>query len=148
MTINEQLTEDMKAAMKAKDKTALATIRMVKAAISNKEIDEGELDDSAILGVLAKEVKQRQDTIVEVSKANRADLVEQNEAEIEVLKKYLPEQLSDNELTEIIKKAINDTDSTSLADMGKVMGIVQPEIKGRADGTKASAIVKDLLGAN
>ena len=146
MSIKEQLSEDMKAAMKSKDKIALSTIRMAKAAIANKEIEDGELDDNAILGILAKEVKQRKDTIEEVKKADRVDLVEQNEAEIVVLQKYLPEQLTDEELKEIIQSAVSQSGANSLADMGKVMGIVQPQIKGRADGTKASQIVKEILG--
>ncbi|MDR0899377.1 MAG: GatB/YqeY domain-containing protein [Lactobacillaceae bacterium] len=145
MTLKEQLNEDMKAAMKAKDKDTLAVIRMVKAAISNKEIEDGELDDTAVLGILAKEVKQRQDTLNEVSKAGRDDLVEQNQKEIGILQGYLPEQLSDEELRQIIEKAVSDSGASSLADMGKVMGIVQPEIKGRADGSKASQIVKEIL---
>lgn len=145
MTLKEQLNEDMKAAMKAKDKDTLAVIRMVKAAISNKEIEDGELDDTAVLGILAKEVKQRQDTLNEVSKAGRDDLVEQNQKEIGILQSYLPEQLSDEELRQIIEKAVSDSGASSLADMGKVMGIVQPEIKGRADGSKASQIVKEIL---
>lgn len=147
MSLQDQLTNDMKQAMKDHDKTALAVIRMVKTAIKNTEISNGEaLDDSGILGVLAKEVKQRQDTIAEVKKAGRDDLVNANEAEIKILQKYLPEPLTDDEISQIIDKAIADTGAASLADMGKVMGKVQPQIKGRADGGKVSAIVKEKLG--
>lgn len=147
MSLQDQLTNDMKQAMKDKDKTALAVIRMVKTAIKNAEISNGEaLDESGVLGVLAKEVKQRQDTIAEVKKAGRDDLVEANEAEIKILQNYLPEPLTDAEVEAIIEKAIADTGAASLADMGKVMGAVQPQIKGRADGGKVSAIVKEKLG--
>ena len=145
MSLREILQTDMKQAMKDREngKLRLAVLRMVWAAIRNKEIDEKtELNDDAVLAVIMKEVKQREDTIKEVKDANRPDVVEKNQQEIDVLKNYLPQQLSDDEL----KEAIAKTGAKSMKDMGKVMGTVMARAKGQASGQRVNAMVKSLLG--
>lgn len=145
MSLREILQTDMKQAMKDREngKLRLAVLRMVWAAIRNKEIDEKtELKDDAVLAVIMKEVKQREDTIKEVKDANRPDVVEKNQQEIEVLKKYLPQQLSDDELKAIVAEAIEKTGAKSMKDMGKVMA----RTKGQATGQRVNAMVKALLG--
>ena len=134
----------MKTAMKEREsgKERLSVLRMVWAAVRNKEIDEKtELTDDAVMAVLMKEVKQREDTIKEIKDANRPDLVAKNEEEIEILKKYLPEPLSDEEL----KKVIQDVIATTGAKSMKVMGRVLAQTQGRAAGSRVSALVKELL---
>lgn len=145
MSLREILQTDMKQAMKDREngKLRLAVLRMVWAAIRNKEIDEKtELKDDAVLAVIMKEVKQREDTIKEVKDANRPDVVEKNQQEIEVLKKYLPQQLSDDELKAIVAEAIEKTGAKSMKDMGTVMA----RTKGQATGQRVNAMVKALLG--
>ena len=127
-------------------KQRLSVIRMVWAAIRNKEIDtKKELDDNEVCGLLMKEVKQREDSITEFKKANRTDLVVANEQEIAILKKYLPEQLSDEDLKAIVQETIATTGAKTMKDMGKVMGAVMAKAKGRAEGGKISAFVRELL---
>jgi uncharacterized protein YqeY len=146
MSLKEELNNDLKEAMKNKDKLTLSVIRMAKAAISNQEIADGkELTDTDLVGVLAKEVKQRQDTLVEVKKVGRDDLVQAAQNEINILQKYLPEPLSDEQIQNLIKNVIEKTNANSIQDLGKVMGMLQSQIKGRADGSKVSQLVKDLL---
>jgi uncharacterized protein YqeY len=138
----------MKHAMKDREngKLQLTVLRMVWAAIRNKEIDEKtELKDDAVMAVIMKEIKQREDTIQEIKDANRPEMVEKNEQEIAILKKYLPQQLSDDELKEIVQAAIAKTGAKSMKDMGKVMGTVMAQTQGRASGQRVNAIVKALL---
>ena len=138
----------VKTAMKEREsgKERLSVLRMVWAAVRNKEIDEKtELTDDAVMAVLMKEVKQREDTIKEIKDANRPDLVAKNEEEIEILKKYLPEPLSDEELKKVIQDVIATTGAKSMKDMGKVMGRVLAQTQGRAAGSRVSALVKELL---
>jgi uncharacterized protein YqeY len=138
----------MKAAMKEREagKLKLAVLRMVWAAIRNKEIDEKTtLNDDAVIAVLMKEVKQREDTIAEIKDANRPDLVEKNQQEIEILKNYLPKPLSDDELEAIVKDVIAAVGAKSMKDMGKVMGRVMAQTHGRASGQKINALVKGFL---
>ena len=143
MSLKDQLKEDMKAAMKAREegKTALSVIRMVNSAIKNTEInDKVELDDNGILGILAKEMKTRQDSLAEFEKAGREDLISHVKEEMAVLQKYLPEQLSEDEIRTVVKEAIAACgDSVN-------MGNVMPKTKGRADGKVVNNIVKELLG--
>lgn len=146
MSLKESLKVDMKAAMKAREegKLALSVIRMVNSAIKNAEINEKrELVDSDILGILAKEVKMRKDSIAEFEKANRPDLVAQNQAEINVLQKYLPTQMSEDEVRKTIQNIIAGMDATP--NMGVVMSEVMPKLKGRADGRLISRLVKEEL---
>lgn len=136
----------MKAAMKAREKgkLALSVIRMVNSAIKNAEINEKrELSDSDVLGILAKEVKIRKDSIAEFGKAGREDLVEQSQAEIDVLQKYLPEQMSEDEVKRTIQDIIAGIEGTP--NMGAVMAKVMPELKGKADGRLISRLVKEEL---
>lgn len=148
MSIKDQLTADMKQAMKDKEagKLRLAVIRMVRNSIRNQEINNKiELDDNAVLQVLMKEVKMRQDSLEEFKKANRAELVAQAEEEIAILKQYLPEALSDEELKAIVAETIAEAGAAGPKDMGKVMPKVIAKAKGRADGKRISAMVRELL---
>lgn len=146
MSLRDILQTDMKQAMKDRDKLRLAVLRMAWAAIRNKEIDEKtELKDDQVLAVLSKEVKQREDTISEIQDANRPDLVEKNQQEIDVLKHYLPQQLSDEELKQVVEDAIAKSGAKSMKDMGKVMGMVIAQTRGKAEGKRVSTMVKSLL---
>ena len=150
MSLKEQLTEDMKTAMKAKaeGKQRLAVIRMVRSAIRQAEIDgKTELDDAGVVTIISKEVKSRRDSIEEFKKGGREDLVAQNEAEIAVLMPYLPQQLSEDEVRALVKTAVEQTGASSQKDMGKVMGALMPKVKGRADGKLVNTIVREALNA-
>ena len=148
MSIKDQLTADMKQAMKDREagKLRLAVIRMVRANIKNVEInDKRELTDDEVLAVLMKEGKMRQVSLVEFEKAGRDELVAQAKEEIAILKKYLPEALSDDELKAIVAGVVAEVGATTMKDMGKVMPAVMAKTKGRADGKRINAIVRDLL---
>ena len=146
MSLKERLMADLKDAMKNKDKLRKDVITMVRAAIKQKEVDERvELDDSDILDIISKQLKEKKSSIDEFKKGNREDLVKQTNDEIEILLKYLPEQLSDEELKEIIKKVIDKNEITSMKDIGKLMKNVMPLIKGKADGKQVNLIAKELL---
>ncbi|MFR8927223.1 GatB/YqeY domain-containing protein [Peptoniphilus senegalensis] len=146
MSLKERLMADLKEAMKSKDKLRKDVITMVRAAIKQKEVDERvELDDSDIENIISKQLKEKKASIEEFKKGNRQDLVDQTNDEIEILLKYLPEQLSDEELKEIIKKVIDEKEITSMKDIGKLMKNVMPLIKGKADGKQVNVIAKELL---
>ncbi len=148
MSIKDQLTEDMKQAMKDKEsgKLRLSVIRMVRANIKNVEInDKKELGDEDVLKVLMKEVKMRQDSLEEFEKAGREDLVMQAKEELAVLKAYLPEALSDDELKSVVAEVIAAVGAKGPSDMGKVMPAVIAKTQGRADGRRISAFVRELL---
>ncbi len=148
MSIKDQLTADMKQAMKDREagKLRLSVIRMVRANIKNVEInDKKELNDDEVLAVLMKEVKMRQDSLEEFQKAEREDLVAQTKEELEVLKVYLPEALSDEKLKAIVAEVVAAVGATTMKDMGKVMPAVMAKTKGRADGKRINAMVRDLL---
>lgn len=147
MSLNKLLAEHMKQAMKDKDKIRLSVIRMVRAALQNEAINQGveELSEVDELTILSREVKQRNESLQEFKAAGRDDLVEQVEAELTILQQYLPKQLSEEELEDIIKLAIESTGATSKKDFGKVMGTVMPQIKGKADGSKVQKLVQKLL---
>ncbi len=141
-----QLTEDMKAAMKAGDKLRLSCIRMLRAAIKDKEIELGHgLDEAEAMAVLAKLVKQRNDAASQYADAGRDDLKDKELAEVEIIQAYLPEPLSGDELDVIVDQAISQTGAASMRDMGKVMAIVKDKVAGRADMGKLSGIVKARL---
>lgn len=149
MTLKEQLMADMKTAMKAKDegKLALSVIRMVRSSIRNAEINEKrDLTDEDVAVILAKEMKMRNDSLSEFQKANREDLVSQTQKEIDILKKYLPKQLSEDDLYNIVSQVISDQDKSTLK-MGDVMKAVMPKVKGRVDGSLVSKVVKKVLTA-
>ena len=146
--LSQRIREDMKTALKAGDKRRLGVIRLILAAIKQREVDERiELDDSQTLAVLDKMVKQRRDSIEQFEKAGRNELAEQESFEIEVLQAYMPEALSEEEIDAMIAEAISGTGAASLRDMGKVMGLLKPKIQGRADMGAVSAMVKQRLGA-
>ena len=147
MSLKDQLKEDMKAAMKAREegKIALSVIRMVNSAIKNTEInDKIELDDNGVLGILAKEMKTRQDSLTEFEKVGREDLISHVKEEIAVLQKYMPAQMTEDEIRDVVKKAIAECGDN--VNMGNVMKHVMPNTKGRADGKLVNTIVKELLG--
>ena len=148
MSLKEQLTEDMKTAMKAREegKLALNTIRMARAHIRQAEIDDGHADfnDDQVLAVLRKEVKQRKETLAEIKDSGREDLVEQTKAEIEVLEKYLPAEMSADEVEKAVK-AIIDAMDPGQRNMGSVMKAVMAKLKGKADGKMVNQIVRKLL---
>ena len=147
MSLKDQLKEDMKAAMKAREegKMALSVIRMVNSAIKNTEInDKIELDDNGVLGILAKEMKTRQDSLTEFEKAGREDLISHVKDEIAVLQKYMPAQMTEDEIRDVVKIAIAECGDN--VNMGNVMKHVMPHTKGRADGKLVNTIVKELLG--
>ena len=146
--LKQRIQDDMKSAMKGGDKRKLGVIRLVMAAIKQREVDERiELDDDQVLAVLDKMVKQRRDSIEQYEKAGRDELAEQEKFEIEVLQEYLPEALSEEEITDLIKQVMAETGAESMKDMGKVMGMLKPKLQGRADMGAVSAKIKQLLGS-
>lgn len=146
MDIKPQLNEAMKQAMRANDDVARRTTRMALAAIKQAEVDKRTtLDDTAVIALLQKEIKNRREAIEEAKKANRADLVSDNEAEIKVLEAFLPKAMSTDELRSLAQQAIAETGASSQTDMGKVMKALMPKVAGRAAGDQVSAVVKELL---
>lgn len=146
MSLKERISEDMKAAMRAKESAKLGTIRLLLAAIKQKEVDEQiTLDDAAILAVTDKLIKQRRDSVAQYEAAARQDLADLERAEIVVLQAYMPAALSDAEIDAAVAAAITQTGAAGPADMGKLMGVLKPQLAGRADMTAVSAKVKAAL---
>ncbi|KNY28239.1 GatB/YqeY domain-containing protein [Pseudobacteroides cellulosolvens] len=146
MSLKETLLEDMKTAMREKDTLKKNAIQMVRSAILQVEKDSRiTLDDDSIIDVIGKEVKKRRDSLSEFEKSGRQDLIDNLKTEIDVLLKYLPEQLSEEELENIIKETIQETGASSMKDIGKVMQAVMPKVKGRADGKIINQIIKKIL---
>ncbi|HFK5877878.1 TPA: lpg2359 family Dot/Icm T4SS effector [Legionella pneumophila] len=146
MTIKEQINNDIKDAMRAKDKNLLNALRLISAAVKQIEVDERiEVDDERMLVILDKMSKQRKESIVQFEKASRDDLVAQEQFELNVISKYLPEPLTDNEIEELISDAIKSTGAEKMSDMGKVMAILKPKLQGRADMAQVSARIKAKL---
>ena len=146
MPLKEELFNDLKLAMKEKDTIRKDTIQIVRAAILQIEKDKKvELDDEGVIEIISKELKKRYDVAPDYEKSGRTDLIEELNRQVSVLKNYLPEQLNEDEITIIIKNAINETSSQTMKDMGKVMAVVTPKVKGRADNKLVSTIVKNLL---
>ncbi|HEU4963154.1 MAG TPA: GatB/YqeY domain-containing protein [Bacilli bacterium] len=146
MSLTERLENDMKQAMKSKDKVRLSVIRMVRTAIKNAEIDQKiTLSDDDVMAVLNREMKQRRDSLQAFESAGRQDLIEDVNKEIAVLMDYLPQQLSEDELRAIVQEVVATTGATGKADMGKVMGALMPKVKGRADGKLVNQIVQQAL---
>ena len=144
--LKQLITDDMKLAMKAQDKPALKAIRMILGAIKQKEIDERiDLDDNQVMAVIQKMVKQRKDSISQFSDAGRNDLVEVEEAELLIINKYMPKQLSQDEIEAAVVKAISDTGADSMKDMGKLMGILKGQLDGKADMGQVSQLIKSKL---
>jgi uncharacterized protein len=147
MSLKERITDDMKAAMRSREKERLGAIRMITAAIKQREVDERiALDDAQVLAVLEKMIKQRRESLVQFQAGNRPDLVAKESAEIALLQSYLPAQLGEDELQAIIAEAISATGATSTKDMGKVMGLVKAKAQGRADMGAVGAKIKAKLG--
>jgi len=146
MSLKERITEDMKGAMRAGETDRLSTIRLILAAIKQREVDERiSLDDSQVLAVLEKMVKQRRESIAQFSSGGRGDLVAKETAELGILQSYLPSQLSESELDQLVAEAVRASGATSLKDMGKVMALLKPQVQGRADMGALSARIKQQL---
>ena len=146
MSLKDRITEDMKAAMRAKDSARLSTIRLLLAAIKQKEVDERvTVDDAQVLAIVEKLIKQRRDSIEQFQRAHRQDLVDQESFELTVLSGYQPEQASSQELAAAVEQAVAETGATGPSDMGKVMGVLKPKLAGRADMSAVSAMVKSRL---
>ena len=144
--LKQQITNDMKLAMKAKDKPALKAVRMILGAIKQKEIDDRiELNDTQVLVVIQKMVKQRKDSISQFSDAGRIDLVEVEEAELAIINNYMPKQLTEDEVDAAVTKVIVDSGADSMKDMGKLMGILKSQIDGKADMGLVSQLIKSKL---
>jgi uncharacterized protein YqeY len=148
MTLKAQLNDSMKDALKSGDEVRKRTVRMVLAAVKQAEVDKRvELDDTAVMNLIQKEVKNRRESLEEARKANRTDLVDANEAEIKVLEVFLPKAIPTDELLTIVQAAITETGASSPADMGRVMKVVMPRVAGRAPNDMISATVRELLQA-
>ena len=146
MSLKQQITEDMKAAMRAKDTARLGAIRLLLAAMKQREVDERiELTDADVVSVIEKMLKQRRDSISQFEAAGRQDLVDVEKFEVEVLQTYMPQQLSEAEVKAAIDEAIAATGASSPQDMGKVMGVIKPKLAGRADMGKVSGLIKAQL---
>ena len=147
MSLLERLNQDMKQAMKNKEKDKLSVIRMVKAALQNEALKErnNELSEELELTVLSRELKQRKDSLQEFKNADRLDLVDKTQAEINILNEYMPEQLSEEEVLQIVNEAIAEVNASSKAEMGKVMAAIMPKVKGKADGNLVNKLVQKQL---
>jgi len=146
MSLKQQITEDMKAAMRAKETARLGAIRLLLAAMKQREVDERiELTDADVVAIIEKMLKQRRDSISQYKAANRQDLVDVEEFEVTVLQGYMPQQLSEAEIVSAIAEAIAATGAAGPQDMGKVMGVVKPKLAGRADMGKVSGLIKAQL---
>ncbi|SFV78173.1 Transamidase GatB domain protein [hydrothermal vent metagenome] len=144
--LKARITEDMKSAMKAKDKDALKAVRMILGAIKQKEVDDRiELDDTQVLAVIQKMVKQRKDSISQFKDAGRIDLVDVEEAELAIINNYMPEQLSEAEIATAVDKAIADIGASSMQDMGKLMGLLKGQLGGKADMGAVSGLIREKL---
>lgn len=147
MTLKDKLKEDLKSAMKEKDTIRKNVVQLIKAGVLQVEKDSKvTLDDDGVLDVIAKQLKQRRDSLPEYEKSGRDDLISQLKREMDILMEYLPPQLSHEELEAIVKQAVEETGSQSVKDMGKVMAAVMPKTKGRADGKEINRIARELLG--
>jgi uncharacterized protein YqeY len=146
MTLKHRLTEDLKQAMREGDERRKSTIRMVRAAITNTEIERGEqLGDEDVLAVIAKQAKQRRESVAEFAKAGRQDLVDQEERELQILLSYLPAQMSRDEIEVAAQEVITEVGATSMAQMGEVMRRLMPQLKGKADGSLVNQVVREIL---
>lgn len=146
-TLKEQLVNDMKTAMRGKDSARLEVIRMLRAAIQRKEVDDRvELNDDQVLAVIQKQIKQANDSITQFTDGGREDLADKEKFGLEVMQQYMPEQLSADELQKLVTEAISKTGAASMKDMGKVIGMLKPTVQGRADMGQLSQMIKAALG--
>jgi uncharacterized protein YqeY len=147
LSLQAKIDQDLKEAMRNKDKIRMSAIRMLKAAIKKQEIEKrGSLTDEEIVDVISREIKQRRDSISEYEKAGRQDLVDKEQAEVDILMTYLPKQLTEEEIRSLVQQVIAEVGAKSKADMGKVMSAIMPKVKGRADGRVVNQIAQQLLG--
>lgn len=148
MSLKTQLTEDMKTAIRAKDQVSLSTIRLINAAIKQFEVDERtEADDAKVISILTKMVKQRKDSAKIYTEAGRQDLADKENAEIEILNRYLPQMMSAEEIKTVVEAAIVETSASGMADMGKVMGVLKTRLAGKADMGEVNKVLKAALTA-
>lgn len=146
MTLKDRLMDDMKVSMKNKDTLKKSVITMIRASVKQKEVDNRvELTDDDVIELIAKQLKQRNDALVEFEKAEREDLITQTKAEIEILASYLPQQLTDEELEAVVRDAVAEVNAQSIKDMGKIMGKVMAVAKGRVDGKRINEMAKKIL---
>jgi uncharacterized protein YqeY len=146
MSLLVKLNDDMKQAMRDKEKLKLSVIRMVKSSIKNEEINQGnELTEDQVLAIINRELKQCRDSLHEFEKAGRVDLAEQSKAEVDILLTYLPKQLEESEIRLLVQETIQQVNAVSKKDLGKVMGALMPKIQGKADGTLVNRIVQEFL---
>ena len=146
MSIKEKLRDELTTALKAGDAQRKTTLRMALASIKNAEVEaRGEIKEDLVLNLIQKEVKARQETIEGAQQANRPDLISKAEEEIAILNEFLPEQLSEEELRTLVQEAIEESGASSMAEIGAIMGVLMPKIRGKADGKQANQIVRDLL---
>lgn len=146
MSLKDDIMAEMKAAMKAKDQARLTSIRMLQAAIQRKEVDERiELDDAQVMAIIEKLIKQGRDAIAQYEKAGRQELVDKEQADIDIYQAFLPEQLSEAEIDQLVTDAISETGASSMKDMGKVMGLLKPRLAGKADMGQVSGKIKAAL---
>ena len=149
MSLKTRIEQDRNAAMKAQDKERVGALRLLLSAVKQVEVDQRiQLDDAQILGVIEKSIKQRKESIEQFQQAKRQDLVDKEQAEINVMQAYLPEPLSENEINQLVQEAITSTQASSMKDMGKVMSQLKPKLQGRADLTQVSNKVKALLSSS
>jgi len=146
-TLKTRIQDDVKDAMRSKDKERLGTLRLITAAIKQKEVDERiDMDDAAVIAVLEKMVKQRKDSISQYTQAGRDDLAAKEQTELDLIQTYLPAQMSEAELETLIARAVAETGASSMQDMGKLMGVIKPQVAGKADMGLVSKLVKSKLG--
>lgn len=146
--MRDKILNDLKEAMKSQDKERLSVIRMVKGAIQMEELNtKRELNDDEVISIIAKQIKTRKESIVEFEKGNRNDLIEKTNSEIKLLEEYMPEQLSSEEVIEVIDKVFNEINPIGMSDMGKIMGKLNPLLKGKADMGFVSSVVKERISA-
>jgi len=147
MSLKDQIFADMKTAMRSKDASKLESIRMLRAAIQRKEVDDqADIGDEEVLAILQKQIKQSQDAIRQFTEGDRSDLAAKEQVHVDNLKDYLPEQLGDDEIANAVVAAIASTGAESMKDMGKVMGLLKGQLQGKADMGKVSGIIKAKLG--
>ncbi len=147
MGLKEQIPEDLKNALRNKKALELSVLRMLQAALKNKEIDnkKEELKDEDVVTVVGAEIKKRRDAVKEYEKVNRPDAADQEKAEIDILMKYMPQQMSEDEIRDVVKSAVEETQAEGMKDIGKVMKVLMPKVKGKADGAVVNKIVRELL---
>ncbi|SKC79614.1 GatB/YqeY domain-containing protein [Maledivibacter halophilus] len=146
MSLKDKLMQDLKSAMKNKDKIRKSVITLIRSDIKQYEVDNRtEIDDEGIIEIIARQLKQRKDALEEFQKGNRQDLVDESQKEIEILLTYLPKQLTEDEIREVVKATIDELGVQGPKEMGKVMGVLMPKLKGKADGKLVSKTVKELL---